>query len=85
MVITDGDILGKKFESEKLQLDLTKDFYAGEKKKEEEIKSLLPVAKILHLTGKKTLALFKKWGWVDSNQVLFVESIPHTEICFMVD
>ena len=37
MVITDIEIIGKKFEDEKLQLDFSKKFYQGEEKTEQEI------------------------------------------------
>ena len=38
VVVTDSDIVGKKFEEGRLQLDLTKKFYRGEEKNKEEVK-----------------------------------------------
>ena len=37
VVVTDADIVGKKFEEERLQLDLTKKFYQGEPKTKDEV------------------------------------------------
>jgi len=57
LVITDKDLIGKKFEEGKKQLDLSNKFYQGEEKSKEEVKELIKCAYILHLTGEKILNL----------------------------
>ena len=79
LVVSDKEILGKKFEEGKLQLDLTKEFYLGEEADEEKIKELLPSIYILHLTGEKTINLFLKLNLVDRERILKVNGIPHAE------
>jgi hypothetical protein len=85
LVISDKEIMGKKFEEGQLQLDLSSDFYKGEEKGEKEIKELTKCAYILHLTGKKTAALFVKLGLVEKKEILFVDGVPHVEVCLVGD
>ena len=80
MIITDPDIIGKKFETKKLQLDLTKEFYEGTEKTKEEIKIRLKKAYVVHLTGKRAVALGVEIGIVDSERILIVDGVPHAEV-----
>jgi len=79
LVITDADIVGKSFEEDKLQLDLSIDFYKGEIKSKEEIKELVPKARHIHLTGKEAVAIGIELNLVDVNIILYVQGIPHAE------
>ena len=80
LVVTDSELIGKKFEEGELQLDLSVVFYNGEEKNEEEIKKLVEGAYVLHLTGEKTVQLFVKWELVDSKNVLKIDGIVHAEV-----
>lgn len=80
LVVTDAEILGKKFEEGKLQLDLSKEFYQGEKMNEGEVKELIKKYYILHLTGEKTIKLFLEEGFVDEKRVLRIKKVPHAEV-----
>lgn len=80
LVVTDKEILGKKFEENNLQLDLTKEFYQGEELNKEQVKEKIKEAYILHLTGEKTIQLFLDLGFVDSNKILIISKIPHAEV-----
>ena len=83
LVVSDKDIIGKIFEEGKLQLDLSKQFYRGEEKKEEKIKELIEEVYIAHVTGKKSIAFFKKLELVDEDKIVVVSGIPHAEVCFV--
>ena len=78
LIVTDSDLIGKKFEEGKKQLDLTKKFYLGEEKSVEEIKELLNDAYILHLTGKEAVAFGKELGLVD--KVIVIDNVEHAEV-----
>ena len=80
LVITDSELIGKKFETETLQLDLTKDFYQGEEWSNEDVLVMINKAYILHITGKRALKLVFDLGLVDSSKVLEIDSIPHAEV-----
>ncbi len=80
VVITDSDIIGKKFEEERLQLDLTKKFYQGESKSKEEVKQIMMTARHLHLTGKDVVAIGVEMDLVDPKKIIFIDKIPHAEV-----
>jgi uncharacterized protein len=80
LVVTDEEILGKKFEEGKVQLDLTQEFYQGIAKTKEEIKKIIPQSRHLHLTGKQAVALAVELNLIESPKILFVQGIPHAEI-----
>jgi len=85
VVISDKDLIGKRFEEGKLQLDLTTSFYDGKEMNETEIEELAKTAYILHLTGEKTIHFFDKMGLIDPKKILIISRIPHTEIFFVQD
>ena len=80
LIITDVEIIGKKFEQGKLQLDLTSDFYKGEKKNLLETRLMLQEAKYVHLTGQNAVKLGIGEKLIDLQRVLYVNGIPHAEV-----
>ncbi len=80
VVVTDKDILGKKFEEERIQLDLTAAFYSGEEMSKEDAKVLVKRARHVHLTGKEAVVLGVEMDLVDSDAILYVEKVPHAEV-----
>ncbi len=79
LVVTDFELIGKKFEDEKLQLDLSKPFYQGEEKSKEETKKLIEKARHVHLTGKNSVCLGVEMDIIDGNRILMIKGIPHAE------
>lgn len=80
LAVCDSDILGKKFETDKLQLDLTSSFYQGEETSKEDLKELLKTAYIVNAVGEKTLAFLKAEGLVDDEKVLRIQDVPHIQV-----
>lgn len=80
IVVTDNNLLGKKFEQGKLQLDLTKIFYQGEEKNEKEIKEILKKASHLHLTGERAVAIGISLNLIESGKIIWISGIPHAEM-----
>ena len=80
VVVTDSDIIGKKFEEDRLQLDLTKKFYQGEAKNKEEVKQIMLTARHMHLTGKSAVAIGVEMNLVDPKKIIFIDKVPHAEI-----
>lgn len=83
LVISDKELVGKKFEEGKLQLDLSKEFYSGEEMNEEGVRELVKGAYVLHLTGKRTIDFFLELGLIDEEIVLVVSGVPHAEVCLV--
>ncbi|MEK6938637.1 MAG: DUF424 family protein [Nanoarchaeota archaeon] len=80
LVVTDADILGKKHEEGKKQLDLENKFYQGEEKDEKQVLELFQEAYILHLTGIRAVGLALKEGLVEKGKVITIKGIPHIEV-----
>ncbi|MAG60402.1 hypothetical protein CL619_01315 [archaeon] len=80
LVITDTELIGQKFENERLQLDLSKKFYEGELMSSEELSTKLDGAYVLHVTGKKAVEFVSELGLIDSKKVLEIAGVPHAEV-----
>lgn len=80
LVVTDEDILEKRFSDGKLQLDLSNAFYRGETKTREEVIRLFCTAQHLHLTGKHSVAIGVEKDYVKPLRILWVQGIPHAEV-----
>ena len=78
LVVSDQEILGKRFSEGKLQLNLTKEFYQGKEMEDEQVKAASKSAYILHLTGENSINLFS--DLIDKDRILIVEKIPHAEV-----
>ena len=77
---TDEDLFGKVFEEGKLQLDLSKKFYQGDKKTKEEVKKIIVYARHVHLTGKGAVAMGVELDLVNPTKILFIKKVPHAEV-----
>ena len=83
LVVCDDEILGKKFEEGRKQLDFTTDFFKGNKKTEEETKQLMKRSHYLNLNGEKTVAIGIELKLVDKKNIIWISNIPHAE-CVVV-
>ena len=80
IAICDSELLGKKFEDEKLQLDLSSKFYSGEEKTEEEILSLVKDFFTINVVGKKSVDFIAKELNIDKDSVKEIDGIPFLNI-----
>lgn len=80
LVVTDAELVGKKFEEGKRQLDLTLKFYLGEEKTSAEVKELMKCGYVLHLTGVRAVLLGVELELVDDSKVLVIKKVPHAEV-----
>ena len=80
VVVTDKELLGKKFKEKNVVLDMSSSFYEGEVMTLEEVKSVLRGAYIIHLTGKNSVHLGKELNIIEQNAVLLVQGIPHAQV-----
>ena len=77
VAIADKELIGKRFEEGKPQLEISEYFYKGEEKSEEEIIALLEEATNVNLVGKKAVALAIKHGIIQEENILQIKKIPH--------
>lgn len=80
LAICDDDLIGKKIEDGKLQLDLTSDFYMGKKTKHDEIKKIIEKAYYVNFVGKESVGFGVKLGILEKNKIHFIKKIPHANV-----
>jgi len=80
LAICDEDLLGKTIEENDLILDLKSDFYRGEEMNETELKQLLVSTYIINAVGKKSIDFLKQEKLINSNNINFVNSVPHIQL-----
>ena len=80
----DEELIGKKFEDGKLQIDVSKAFYDGERVSSDVLKKFLEDATIANLVGEKTVNCAIDIGLVDPDCVLKIKGIPHAQMVRMI-
>ena len=80
----DEKLLGKKFEDEKYQIEVKKDFYGGEKVTSEVLQKFLEDATIANLVGDETIKAAVDIGLVDPDTVIKIKGVPHAQMVRML-
>ena len=80
----DEDLIGKKFEDGKLQLNVTREFYDGERITEEILKKYLEESTIANLVGEKTVNCAIKIGLIDPECIIRIKGVPHAQMVKML-
>lgn len=80
VAICDENLIGKTFETKDKQLKISKEFYKGEKKNEEEIINLIKVADNLNIVGKNSVEIALKTNIVLKSDVKRIKNIPYIYI-----
>ena len=78
LAICDSDLLGKKIQDDKLQLDLSSNFYQGEEKTEEELKEMIKSAHLLNVVGNDSILFLRKMNLV--KDTIKIKGIEHVQI-----
>ena len=79
----DEELLGKKFEDGKFQIDVDKNFYGGGRISPEALKKYLVDATIANLVGEKTIKCAIELGLVDPDCIIKIKGIPHAQMVRM--
>ena len=79
LTVCDKEIIGKKFETPDLKLDLSSDFYKGEEKTENEIVKLFPAAYMINLVGQKSVELGLKSKIISKKDLVYIKNIPYVQ------
>ena len=76
----DSNLLGKIFRENKFRLNISENFYGGEKVNCDEFIKKLKKATIANLCGETTIKCAVKHNFLDNEGILVVEGIPHAQI-----
>lgn len=80
----DEHLLGKKFRRGKIQIDVAKRFYDGERIDRKTLETFLREATIANLVGKETVTCAIDLGLVDPNCILKIKGVPHAQVVQMI-
>jgi hypothetical protein len=80
----DEKLIGKKFTDGKFQIDVSKEFYDGERISPGILKKYLADATIANLVGKETIKCAIELGLVDPECVIRIKGIPHAQMVRML-
>lgn len=75
--ICDKELIGKKFEENDLQLDVSKLFYNGQDISEEEALKVVNDADSLNIVGKNSIKFALENKLIDEANIIRVKKIPH--------
>ena len=80
IAMCDKDILGKKFEEGKRQLDLASNFYAGKEMTEEELlKNMGGGSYHINAVGKESIGFCIKQKLIDEENIMTISDIPYAQ------
>ena len=79
LTVCDESVMGKRVEQGRHQLDLTSNFFQGERMAEQQCLPLLARAAVAYFVGKESVALGVAQGIIDPRQVRRVRNIPHAQ------
>jgi len=79
LAVCDKEIIGKKFETPDLKLDLSSDFYNGKEKTEKEIVKLFEQAYMINLVGQESVGLGLKSGIISKKDIIKIKDIPYVQ------
>jgi len=79
VAVCDSELLGKKYEEDQKQLDLTSDFYKGEQNQDSAIGDLMRNAEAVNLVGEKSVKLAVQEGVIDEEHVKTIAGIPYAQ------
>jgi len=79
----DEKLVGKTFSEGKFQIDVSKEFYDGERISANTLKKYLENATIANLVGEETVKCAIKLGLVDPECIIKIKGIPHAQMVRM--
>jgi len=80
----DEHLLGKKFVDGKLQIDVSENFYGGQRISEKTLAKYLLDATIANLVGEEAVNCAIKLGLVNPDCILKIRGVPHAQMIRML-
>ena len=76
----DENLLGKKFVDGKFKIDVSKNFYEGQRIDKDKLAKYLHNANIANLVGEEAVNCAIKIGLINPNCILRIKGIPHAQL-----
>ena len=75
--ICDENLIGKKFETEDLQIDVTERFYKGEKVDEKQLLAIVKDVNSINAVGKDSIKFLLDNKFIEKENIIKIGNIPH--------
>ncbi len=79
VAVCDDSLLGKTFEENGKQIDLSGDFYKGDIRSNLETGDLIRNADMVNLVGEESIKIGIEEGVIEESQIIHVQGIPHAQ------
>jgi hypothetical protein len=80
VAVCDDELLGKKFEEDNKQLDLTSDFYKGDRYTDKQlVGDMIRNADVINLVGTISVSLGIEEGLIEKEHIINIQGIPHAQ------
>ena len=83
IAVCDCDILGKKFKEGHLKIEVSPDFFAGEKASRSDVEAALAAATMANFVGSKTVEHAISLGYVERDFVLSIDGVLYAQMVRM--
>lgn len=81
VAICDSELLGRKFEDDKRQIEVNEQFYSGDKKSELEVLEIIKDAAeedaAFNIVGERAVKVALKVGIINKEGIIKIQGIPH--------
>ncbi|MEM1577620.1 MAG: DUF424 family protein [Candidatus Pacearchaeota archaeon] len=78
--ICDADLINKKFENEKMQIEINESFFKGElydiKNAKKFIKNIMNDYVTFNIVGKKSIKIAKELNLINNKNIVYIKDIP---------
>lgn len=83
LAATDEELIGRTLSRGEIEVHVTEQFYGTEEADQGELRELLGRCTVANLMGERCVALAAKHGFVDAENVVRVENVPHAQVAQM--
>ena len=76
----DDELLGRKLRDGELRLDVSKEFYGGDRGGEDMLLSRLEAATVANLVGEEVCRIAAEHDYIDRECVMIIDGVPHAQM-----
>jgi hypothetical protein len=83
LAATDEELIGRSLSRGEVEVHITEQFYGDEEADQGELRDLLDRCTVANLMGERCVALAAELGFVDDENVVVFEDVPHAQVAQM--
>lgn len=76
----DGDLLGRTLKEGELRLEVSEEFYGGDRGEEDMLINRLSAATVANLVGREVCRIAAENDFIDRECVVIIEGVPHAQM-----